>query len=311
MSILSLLLRLALIGMAAALATTAAVAFSGFGHRWADILAQFTAPAFAGAVVITAAALFVGDRIATAACALCLALTAGAAWPQWFPARPQMADGPSVRLYSANVWVRNSDAEALGRSITAADPDVVVLLEVNDALFARLDQALPDHPHRAVSQHMSFRGPVRQLVASRTPLRRITGEPAPLGIAARVETALGPVTVVPTHLTRPWPFQIQWEQIRQAATQTDFARATDGPVILAGDFNSVSTARIGRQIRADGGVTPAAGWPGTWPAVLPAPFRMTIDQVYVSRDLAVADRRLGRANGSDHSPVITEIRRAR
>lgn len=311
MSILRFMMRLALIGSAAALASTALAGLSGLGHRWTDILAQFAAPAFAAAVAATAMALFLRDRAATVVCVLAVLLCAGAAWPQWFPAGPAPDDGPGLRLYSANVWVRNSDAEALRRSIAAAEPDVVVLLEVNDALFARLDAALPDHPHRAASRRMSFRGPVRQVVASRTPLQPIQGEPAPLGIAARVQTALGPITVVPTHLTRPWPFQIQWEQIRQAATQAAFARATDGPVILAGDFNSVSTARIGRQIRADGGLTPAPGWPGTWPAFLPAPFRMTIDQVYVSRDLAVADRRLGRANGSDHSPVITEIRRAR
>jgi endonuclease/exonuclease/phosphatase (EEP) superfamily protein YafD len=84
-----------------------------------------------------------------------------------------------------------------------------------------------------------------------------------------------------------------------------------GPVIVAGDFNSVSTGRIGRQVKGDIGLHPAPGYPGTWPDDLPAPLGMTIDQVYASPDLAFVSRRLGRPSGSDHRPVVTEVTRAR
>ena len=67
------------------------------------------------------------------------------------------------------------------------------------------------------------------------------------------------------------------------------------------------TGRIGRMIRTDMDLVAAPGWPGTWPSQAPSPLGMTIDQVYVTRDLAVRSRRLGEPNGSDHRPVITEI----
>lgn len=83
-----------------------------------------------------------------------------------------------------------------------------------------------------------------------------------------------------------------------------------GSVIVAGDFNSVSTARIGKQVRRDIGLRPAPGFPGTWPASLPSALAITIDQIYASPDLAFVSRRLGRPTGSDHRPVVTEITRA-
>jgi endonuclease/exonuclease/phosphatase (EEP) superfamily protein YafD len=86
--------------------------------------------------------------------------------------------------------------------------------------------------------------------------------------------------------------------------------APDHPVIAAGDFNSVSTARIGRQIQADMGLIPAPGWPATWPSQAPAFAGITIDQVYRSPDLALITRHLGQPTGSDHRPVVTEFTRA-
>jgi endonuclease/exonuclease/phosphatase (EEP) superfamily protein YafD len=89
------------------------------------------------------------------------------------------------------------------------------------------------------------------------------------------------------------------------------AEGLDGPVVVAGDFNSVSSARIGRQVQRDLGLRPAPGFPGTWPGDLPSAFGITIDQVYASPDLAFVSRRLGRPTGSDHRPVVTEITRAK
>jgi endonuclease/exonuclease/phosphatase (EEP) superfamily protein YafD len=83
-----------------------------------------------------------------------------------------------------------------------------------------------------------------------------------------------------------------------------------GPIVVAGDFNSVSSARIGKQVRRDLGLHPAPGFPGTWPAAVPAALGLTIDQVYATHDLAFVSRRLGRPNGSDHRPVVTDFTRA-
>ena len=242
-----------------------------------------------------------------------LVLLVAAVGRQWFPGGPRpAADSPVMRLYSANLWARNQDVEAIAASIREADADVVVLIELGDAPAARLDEVLAGYPHRVATPRIDRpSGPARSVVASRLPLKAIADRPDGLhAVAATVSTSDGPVHLLGVHLTRPWPFEDQWGQISQTMALEAVVEDLDGPVVVAGDFNSVSNARIGRQVKGDIGLHAAPGFPGTWPAFLPSPLGITIDQVWATPDLAFVSRRLGAANGSDHRPVVTEITRA-
>lgn len=302
-------------GIVLALALTvplgiALAGLSGIGHRWVDILAQFTGPAMVAAVAgLAGAALLRSRGLVAAAVAICgLVLAAG--WPQWAPPRGEPeAAGEGLTLYSANIHALNTGVEAMAASIAEADADVVVLIEVGDAPMAAIDQVLAGYPYRAANIRMDRpSGAARSVIASRRPLRDIVlVVPGLSVVGAEVETPIGPVTVAGVHMTRPWPYQIQWEQIRQATGLGEWARSVEGPVIAAGDFNSVSSARIGKIVKGDGDLIPAPGWPGTWPTALPAFAGITIDQVYRSPDLALVERRLGLPTGSDHRPVITRF----
>lgn len=285
----------------------------GVGHRWVDIFGQFTGPGFITAVAATALA--AGLRMKAAAltgivASLSLLVSVG---PQWFPpaGKPE-PDAPVVRLYSANVYYLNDDVAAMRRSIKAANPDIVILIELGRGPIGRLDELLADYPYRAASMRLDqTRGPSRSIIASRWPLRQVANRPDGLhSVTAVAETPLGEVNVIGVHLTRPWPFQEQWGQISQTMALDEIRDTLNGPVIVAGDFNSVSNARIGRQVKRDLGLLPASGFPGTWPSQLPAPLGITIDQVWRSPDLAFVSRKLGRPNGSDHRPVVTEFTRA-
>lgn len=304
---------LGLIGLLGAPAVIALAALSGLGHRWVDILAQFTAPALIGAVLIGLAALALRLWPAVIASGLVVALTLIAVWPQWAPARSVPEPGaPIVTLYFANLYMGNDDVPAIARSIREANPDVVVLVEMSDHATVRIEDILGAYPYRAIERRPSARLGDRITIASR---RSLTAHPqvaseAPY-VAATVETALGPLDVMGVHLTRPWPYQFQWAQIRQVMDLTRIAKDLDHPLVMAGDFNSVSSARIGRQIKTDMGLIPAPGWPGTWPAQAPSPPGVTIDQVYHAPWLAILDRRLGRPTGSDHRPVIVRLTRTK
>ena len=286
------------------------LALSGIGHRWVDILVQFTAPALLATLLLTAGVAVLRLKAAAwygvAACAVLLV----AVVPQWFPpAGVAKADAPVLRLYSANLYYLNNDVAAIRRSIEDADADVLVLIELGRTPAEEIDQILAGYPHRVASMRMDeTRGPSRSLIASRYPLEAIPSRPNGLhSVAAVATTPLGRLNVVGVHLTRPWPFQPQWGQISQTMALGDIRRLLDGPVIVAGDFNSVSSGRIGRQVKRDMKLVPASGFPGTWPSALPSPFAVTIDQVWRSPDLAFVSRRLGRLTGSDHRPVVTEL----
>lgn len=285
-------------------------ALSGIGHRWPDILAQFTGPAMAAAVVGLAAAVLLRSRVVIGLAVVVFGLVLAAGWPQWAPTTGPPEEGsPGFTLYSANLHVLNDDVEAIAASVAASDADVVVLVELGVRPRAEIDRILTGYPHRVLTGRTDRPdSPAISLIASRRPLQDIRLRVPVLHVVGAVaETPLGPVTIAGVHMTRPWPYQIQWEQIRQADGLSEWARSVEGPMIAAGDFNSVSSARIGKIIQDDGGLIPAPGWPGTWPSALPAFAGMTIDQVYRSPDLALVERRLGQDTGSDHRPVITRF----
>ena len=291
----------------------AVAAFSRLGHRWPDLAAQFTAPALPAAAALTLVLALMRLRTAAFQGLLTCALLLAAVGPQWHPGGPDATAGaPTMRLYSANLWARNGDVEAIAASIRAADADVVVLIELGDAPAARLDEVLAGYPHRVATPRIDRpSGPARSVIASRLPLAAIADRPDGLhAVAATVSTSEGPVHLLGVHLTRPWPFQEQWGQISQTMVLEAIVEDLDGPVVVAGDFNSVSSGRIGRQVRGDIGLHPAPGFPGTWPSFLPSALGVTIDHVWATPDLAFVSRRLGKPNGSDHRPVVTEISRA-
>jgi endonuclease/exonuclease/phosphatase (EEP) superfamily protein YafD len=168
-----------------------------------------------------------------------------------------------------------------------------------------------DYPHRIASPRIDRpNGDVRSVIASRYPLVALPRPDTFEAVGATAMTPLGPVNLVSVHLTRPWPFEESWGQISQTMALDEMLQSLSGPVVVAGDFNSVSNARIGKMVQRDISLRPAAGFPGTWPAALPSALAITIDQVYASPDLAFVSRRLGQPTGSDHRPVVTEITRA-
>jgi len=289
--------------------TLALAALSGVGHRWVDILAQFTAPALTATLVLVLALAVSRLWIATGAGVLVSLLLLIALWPQWAPDKGTPAPGaPVISLYSANLYIGNQDAQAIAASVRAANADIVVLFEANEGLTPALDTILAGYPHRLISPGVDHDRVERRIIASRWPLTAVRERADGLSDqTAVVETPLGLVNIVGVHLTRPWPYQYQWGQIMQVMALDAVLADLTGPVIVAGDFNSVSSARIGRQIRKDLGLIPASGLPGTWPSQLPALFGITIDQVYRTPDLALVDRRVGRRNGSDHRPVVTRF----
>ena len=308
------ILNLLAIGVLGAPLAVAGSALSGIGHRWPEILAQFTAPALFATGAVMVMVLLLRLWPAAMAGAVTLGLLALAVWPQWMPDRGTATEnGPGLSLYSANVLWENEDVAAIAASVRDADADVVILIELGNGPAGRIEEILAAYPHRVGSPAIGRGGkPARSVIASRFPLTEIPDRPDGLhAVGALVRTPLGPVNILGVHLTRPWPFQYQWGQISQTMALAEVRRDLTGPVIVAGDFNAVSSARIGRQVQAEVGVIPAPGFPGTWPTAIPAFVGITIDQVYRSPDLALLERRLGLTNGSDHRPVVTRFGLAR
>lgn len=304
--------RLSLAGLVATPTFMALVTLTGMRNQYADLIAQFSAPALLATLGLGVLFLLFRRRRWAAATLVPAALLLIAVSPQWFPTASKPRDGAaSIRLYSANLWIRNRDVDAIAASIRQADADVVMLIELGDATAPHVNTLVGDYPYRITSPRFDRpKGAVRSVIASRYPLTGLPRQVRVEAVGATAMTPLGRVNLVSVHLTRPWPFEESWGQISQTMLLDQLIEELNGPVIVAGDFNSVSSARIGKQVQQDIGLRPAPGFPGTWPSSLPSALSITIDQVYASPDLVFVNRRLGRPTGSDHRPVVTEITRA-
>ena len=293
----------------------AASALLKIDHRIPELLLQFTAPVLILTAVATLLALLFRLKATVLAGLLSSVLLALAVAPQWFPGGPKPAtDAPEMTVYWSNVWAQNDDVSAIAASIKDANPDIVLMAEVSPEVNANLDTILPDHPYRSTSVVGNRNvAPARALIASRWPIKmqEENTHDTLTAVSALVETPLGEVGVMASHLTRPWPYRIHGTQRIQAADMGQLRPQLGSAAIIAGDFNSVSNSNLGRYVSREMGLTAAPGFPGTWPSKVPAPLGITIDQVWHSPELAVKSRKLGKANGSDHNPVIVRFTAAR
>ncbi|MBS0297988.1 MAG: endonuclease/exonuclease/phosphatase family protein [Proteobacteria bacterium] len=279
-----------------------------------DVIGQVAVPALSLAVIGAALALLlrrwkplIGFGAATALLALLLL-------PQWRPPLPRPSPQAQVtRVYFDNIYWKNRDIAAAAASVAKVSPDVVAMAEFSDAQAPGTEQILKGLPHRVFAwANPRFRGHPRAVIASRypvTPLGRAYDGPYE-SLAARIHAPGGDFRLVVIHLTRPWPFRRKGELARQldVLAQGVGSQPTE-PTVIVGDFNATASGALLSRFRQRTGFASAPAVAGDWPANLPAPFRIAIENAFVGHGLTVVSRRLGPFSGSDHRPIVVEVAR--
>jgi endonuclease/exonuclease/phosphatase (EEP) superfamily protein YafD len=120
-----------------------------------------------------------------------------------------------------------------------------------------------------------------------------------------------PVRVVDFHPSSPSPTDAT-DTLRRRRQFDRLAAALepDRTAVVAGDFNTSPWSPDFRDLVAATGLRGAAngyGWNPTWPSWL-WPARIPIDHVLVKGAVAVHGFRRGRYIGSDHFPVVADLR---
>lgn len=303
----------------------------GFDDR-ADVVGQFAGPAFTMVCFAALAATLLRRPRPACAAALVAAGLFSALFGQWFPTRPAPAgtEASSVRVYLANVGRQTRDFRPLAASVRAADPDVVVLVEVNDAGRRVAPALLPEYPHvvDAATAWDRKGGHGQKLVLSRTPLRKAleikpwratpeqhadivrrvlsTGYVGTLDV--ETTTAGGSMRLLVGGASRPWPFYPRGRHAAQVDSLVEtVARGDARRTVLLGDFNATPAGENLRRLSRRTALSPAPAVLGTWPAALPGVLGISLDNVFVGEAWRVERRRLGRATGSDHRPVVVDL----
>ena len=294
------------LALVAALLLAGAALLGPFGAA-ADLLCQFL---LQGAVLAAALGLafLLGRRPRRAL--LAAAALATQLWqiqPGGFP--PAVAGTPGLRVLSLNLYIHNPTPAALVDWLVRSDADVLALQEAYPPWPAHLAALTRHYPHRL--DCFAHAG-CDLVLLSRHPWQQGKGvvDPrtgAPL-VAGEIATTQGPLRIATTHLSRP----VLKSSLAEQLTQIDFLARKLGdsaalPTLFVGDFNGVPWGQAVGAFERATALRALRGLEGTWPARLPWPFRLPIDQALAGPDLPVTARAVVRAPGSDHRAVLLTL----
>ena len=222
---------------------------------------------------------------------------------------PAEADGPTLRVMSANVLFGSADMASVLRIAREEDVDVLALQELTVAAARRLDAAggRAWFPARAVEARPGAAG---SGLFSRLPLRDRADDDATGSAQPEVELrppGAQPVRIKTVHPRPPisGPAEREWR-----AAIDRLPRPRGALRVLAGDFNATLDHRVLRRL-LDAGYVDAADATGsglspTWPRGSDRP-PITIDHVLLDERIGVRSFSVRDLPGSDHRAVVAEL----
>lgn len=230
--------------------------------------------------------------------------------PLYFGPAPSVSAGAITRAMSLNLNWQNREHERALELIRLERPDFLVLIEVTPPWADALRVLESEYPYSHCLPREDSSGIA---LYSRIPIRDLRvkdvgGVDLPT-IIAELDVAGGPLTLIASHPASPTsPMNFGFRN-RQLAGLARLARQQPGAVMLLGDLNTTSWSPYFQDLLSDSGLADSRrgfGVLGSWPALW-RPLRIPIDHCLVSADVAVADRRIGPAVGSDHRAVLVDF----
>lgn len=224
------------------------------------------------------------------------------------PVEPVAGEG--VVLSTGNLLVDNPTPERFMAAILESKPDVILLQELTPEAWRSISEAA-DYPYQVMDPQDTGLG---SAILSRLPMRNpsVIDRHITRWTTADVQWPNGEwVTIVNVHTTSPLDSTSidRWESELDLLAQ--WVDGTDGPLILAGDFNA-TVHHDEFQALLDGGMVDShqeagSGLGRTW-SLRGVPL-LGLDHVLVSDGLAVSRAWSDKGPGSDHRITSASLTR--
>jgi endonuclease/exonuclease/phosphatase (EEP) superfamily protein YafD len=228
-------------------------------------------------------------------------------------AAPAVAEvSPTLRVFFANVANRNTHYDAMLQEIAHADPDIIVLVEYGWGWHDAFIDAPVMAPYIHGSGHLqSHIGSVN--LFSRLPLKTELQNWIDGRAVHTVDVEFGGKTLrlVGLHAPRPIPglkynFRKYWQEM------LPLLASEQRPLVIVGDFNVTQHSLVYAQLRSanlrSAHEDRGRGYATTWPnGQIPLP-PIRIDQAFLSPEVECASITEGIGEGSDHRPLILDVR---
>jgi endonuclease/exonuclease/phosphatase (EEP) superfamily protein YafD len=214
------------------------------------------------------------------------------------------------RVLLANVLQRNREYARVEELIRSADPDIIILIEINCKWMDALDPVLKAYPYSLKPLREDNYG---LGLFSKFPFASAEqagfGEAKVPSVLAQLNIAGQPLTVIGTHPPPPKRALLARQRDAQLHDIAHFISTQPGPVMLLGELNITSWSphfqdllRLGRlsDSRQGWGIHPS------WPVDRPL-YQVPIDHILVTEGIAIHRRWRGPYTGSDHYPILIEF----
>jgi len=283
-----------------------------FGGTWwvFDLLANFRHQMAVGLILCTLLLVLGRWKKSAVIVGVMTVFNLSVVLPLFFdPGRPETSD---FRVLSFNIHASNRQFEDVISLVRESNADVVILHEVTSRWEGVIDEAAAafDDWDYEVTRSRATGDLFGSLVL------------APAGSAVEsfgfglsepraIEIVLpNGVAILGIHPLSPYTEVRHQQNDQQLQFATDWATSQEGPMVVVGDFNATPWSFPFRRLVAAADLTNSArgfGLDLTYPADRSFLIRIPIDNLLHSEDLAVVDRRLGPATGSDHLPLTVDL----
>jgi len=234
--------------------------------------------------------------------------------PYYYAPPRQIQDLPSntLKIMLANVEGSNKNYPALIQTVKSVNPDLVVLQEITERWWANIREFTSDYPYfKAVPRP----GGSGLAIFSRYPIELAevlffddSTHPALFCKINLEGTLLTVLAIHPPTPMKPIKFAYRNGQLAQAAS---IMKSAAEPKLLIGDFNTTMWSPYFEALVNDSGLRDARLGKGiypSWHARLPPFIRIPIDHCLVSEKIEVNSIETGNNSGSDHRPLILNLR---
>ncbi len=226
----------------------------------------------------------------------------------------QRPDESAVRFVISNVEEENDQYELWMQTIEAADPDILVVLEIDDRWVRFTQRLIEKYPHRVIQPQSNWYG---MMMLSRLPIERhevrfwVQDDVPSIDADVRLKDQTL-VRVVAVHPRPPEPIRGNHSTARDAELTLWGQELADEkrPVIIGGDLNDVAWSPTTRLfLRTSGLLDPRRGR-GFFNTYNANHFflRFPVDHVFVSPHFTISGIQRLPFIGSDHFPMRIDLR---
>lgn len=215
--------------------------------------------------------------------------------------------GRSVTFMTANVRQSNEAHDQLVAAVRANEPDILMVLEVNDRWAKALEPLHDDYPHRVICPQDNGYGMalLSTLPLEETEVRELVVDAVP-SIRATVRLCDARFRLYVVHPEPPVPQQHTEGRDAELSHVAFEARDDPLPVVVSGDLNDVAwsvTTRRFQQVSRLLDPRIGRGFYNTYHAGIPL-LRWPLDHLFHSAHFRLLKMRRLPAIGSDHFPML-------